>query len=447
MIPSSADFVPDPFHPKAEQASRGSAQIGSTSDSSLNLDQIFQLIDRVLPFEVCLYHQLLPLSLKNDQLTLGMVDLTDQSAIDYIRPMLSFIHCDLTPQHLTAEAHSAVLSAYLSYSGKQTSGKTDTAVEPSVATGIQSDRPQPDRLMADPSNNPTLLVDSPIYLLEQEGYLPKSSPTQKFSASTNGSSSSSKVTNHLPKTALNHSESSQPQNLTKLQQEPAFVITEDPQLALSLKSKFPSLSLDQLLYLAPPDLLQELLVRVLTSGIGRLYFEQQPNYGRILWSQDGKVQEILQEAASDCIAPLIEGLKQLTHTPISPINSLHQVEIERFYQGERLLLRLRLMPGSYGEEATLQILRGTALRFYQQQQLENLGRDALGMAQQLQSKIDELRNQTDRHPQMANDQLTMLPALDQVIQRIETQLAALKTVRTHPSLAIDLEKTRSTDSN
>lgn len=46
--------------------------------------------------------------------------------------------------------------------------------------------------------------------------------------------------------------------------------------------------------LEPQQLLKELMVRVLESGIGRLYFEQQESQGKILWSQDGVLQSVVE---------------------------------------------------------------------------------------------------------------------------------------------------------
>lgn len=45
------------------------------------------------------------------------------------------------------------------------------------------------------------------------------------------------------------------------------------------------------------------------------------------------------------------------------------------------------MPNDQGENATLQILRGAAIRFYQKQQISELSREALILAQQLQTRL------------------------------------------------------------
>ncbi|MDE5115316.1 MAG: hypothetical protein O4803_14130, partial [Trichodesmium sp. St15_bin1_1] len=36
--------------------------------------QIFDLIDNILPFEACLYYQILPLSIEGSRVRLGVVD-------------------------------------------------------------------------------------------------------------------------------------------------------------------------------------------------------------------------------------------------------------------------------------------------------------------------------------------------------------------------------------
>ncbi len=179
--------------------------------------------------------------------------------------------------------------------------------------------------------------------------------------------------------------------------------------------------------LAPPQLLQELLGRVLLGGIGRLYFERQPNQGRILWSQDGVLQSVLEGLSLRTFQGVILELKRLVNLPLIPITQPKQVEIERRYQQEELLLRLRVMPGTHGEEATLQVLRGAALKFYQRQQLEKLGQDALKLAQQLQRKLSEIRARAYRNPLP----LEALPALNQMMEGLDKQMEALVELQTH----------------
>ena len=173
--------------------------------------------------------------------------------------------------------------------------------------------------------------------------------------------------------------------------------------------------------LAPQDLLQELLARVLIGGIGRLYFERQANQGRILWSQDGVLQSVIEGVTLSVFQGVIIELKRIVNLHLLPVMQPKQVEIERRYQQESLLLRLRVMPGTHGEEATLQVLRGVALKFYQRQQLDKLGQDALKLAQQLERKVNEIRARSSRHP----IPLEVLPTLHQMVRGLDKQLETI----------------------
>ena len=84
--------------------------------------QMFRLIDSMLFFEACLYHQVLPLALEENCLKLGMVNLEDTAALDYISRILSHMDCTLVPQSMAADTHQALLSAYLSYREKSKPG-------------------------------------------------------------------------------------------------------------------------------------------------------------------------------------------------------------------------------------------------------------------------------------------------------------------------------------
>jgi type II secretory ATPase GspE/PulE/Tfp pilus assembly ATPase PilB-like protein len=173
--------------------------------------------------------------------------------------------------------------------------------------------------------------------------------------------------------------------------------------------------------LPAPQLLQELLARVLLDGIGRLFFERNQSQGRILWSQDGVLKSVLEGIDIVLFQEVIDELKRLTDMPVCPVEQPKQVEVERIYQETHLLLRLRVMAVDGKEEATLQVLRGAALRFYQQQQLSNLSRDALRLAEELQRKVNEIRDRTRLSPLP----LEGLPALEKVIRNLDDQIEAL----------------------
>lgn len=406
----------------------------------IDTEQSFRLIDSILPFEACLYHQLLPISLEGSRLKLGMVNPDDSTALDYVRRILAYMNCSLVPQPIPSETHHALLSAYLNYAGRQKQGKRLTeqaqVAEPEVARSASEPEPPPvvpsKPPVLDRNTQPTLVVDSPEeitfvdYDVEpREPFAPQSETDLPLFASDEDTV--------YPAEAQFISPQEVPASSTLLlsvePSVPETVPDDDPLPALEVNAQHLSDSVEVLATLPPKRLLQELLGRILVGGIGRLYFERQQRHGRILWSQNGVLQSVLEQLDLELIQGVINELKLLTYLPLIPVQQAKQVEIERVYQKSRLLLRLRVMPGTHGEEATLQVLRGAALKFYQQQQLANLSRDALTIAQQLQNKVNEIRNRAHMDSALTAEQLDVIPTLHQLLKNVDQQLEALRELQ------------------
>ncbi len=346
--------------------------------------QIFALIDNILPFEVCLYYQILPLSVEGSRVRLGAVDPQDSSALDYARRLLSYLNCSLVTEEISAETQRSILSSYLSYIGHQKS-KSSSGSRVSLAKDNQQQ------------------IDN----------------SQYATVGKNQQSSEAKNTTDQGCSIENYQDSRQSKSKSVIQSSSKNSLCDI--LELSLPSSAQPISLESMATLEPQKLLKELLLRVLESGIGRLYFEQQKSLGRILWSQDGVLKSVIENLEAKKIEGIINELKILTKMSLIPIKKSRQVEIERIYQNNHLLLRLRVMPGNYGEEATLQVLRGEALRFYQQQQLSLLSQDAFKLGQQLQGKI----NQICSRQHLASFQLDSLLTLQKLLDNIEHQIECI----------------------
>jgi len=197
-------------------------------------------------------------------------------------------------------------------------------------------------------------------------------------------------------------------------------------IQLNLEPVSTYLEISELSRLPAAALLTDLLVRTLDRGIGRLYFERQELTGRILWSEDGILQQVIEGLPAQKFIQVIEALKALTKLPINPSDKPIQVELERMYQNERILLRFRFVPSFNGEEATLQVLRGAALRFYQRQQVSKLSKDAITTAQALQNKVNALRDRLIASSDRSDEQANVLPTLAAMIDQIEGQLDDLE---------------------
>lgn len=341
-------------------------------------DRVFYLIDTVLPFEACLYYQVLPLSLEGSIFKLGIVDPQDDLALDYVRRILAYMNCSVVTQPISSEAQRSMLSAYLFHTSQPQEATKGSQEGATVKTAQNTTE--------------TVANDTTLILSVQEqvdGYKPKTRTSEPAAPAI---------------TKPSRSEVSESGTLD----------------VLDVQALYLSSPVEILATLPPKQLLPELLARVLEGGIGRLFFERQQSQGKILWSQDGILKSVLEGLDGTVFQGVINELKLLTQLSLIPLEAPKQVEIERVYKQSHLLLRLRVMPGTHGEEATLQVLRGAALRFYQQQQLSNLNRDALRLAEQLQRKVNQIRDRT-RLATMPVD----ISALEQLLKSVDRQLEAL----------------------
>lgn len=409
-----------PFSDRPEPSSSGHRHLLSYFPADwadrLNAEQMFILIDGILPFEACLYYQILPLFLDGSRLNLGMVSPDDTVAIDYARRIVSYMNYTLVSRPLSSEALQAVLSAYLQQGGsRQPVPKIKT---PKPARGSARAR---HNQSIDQQLQQTLVVDSPEELTLHHITPPITTPPPEipFQPVPEVRRDEESIAPSLPDSI----ESDQPPAPPTV---PPSVLAPLP--LLEVESNHLASPIEDLATLPSATLLKELIARVLLGGIGRLYFERQPQYGRILWSQNGVLQSVIDRLDLDQFQGVINELKRMTHLSLIPVKQPKQIEVERMHQNTPLLLRFRFMPSVDGkEEATLQVLRGAALRFYQQQQLSSLERDAITIAKQLQLKVNEIRDRARLQSGNARGKFDTLPALNQMLRHIEEQIENLQS--------------------
>ncbi|MEO1209916.1 MAG: hypothetical protein AAFX78_10280 [Cyanobacteria bacterium J06638_20] len=526
----------------------------------IDFQQMFVLIEGILPFEVCLYYQVLPLYVEGSRLVLGMVSPYDRSASSYVRRLISYHHYTVTTRQISSEALQSALSAYLNYSGQhQTLERVpnqfaphvlrrshskpplDNALQPTLVVdspekledALQSDppttaetefpddasptQPEPsapekslspedsdlpqaeekesireasestdiplDALSSADNSDGVAIDDAAIGGLETDRAVPENADPDNAEAGMDGeqifslpsvsmdasaaptveqdspadvvvplpalSAESEVVDDEEPNTSSSQAVVSpvtaEPEDVVPLPSPAAEVTAEvgvasantasqpdvppliPPIPTLTLELNHLASPVEVLATLPPSELVQELLGRVLNRGIGRLYLDRQANSGRVLWSQEGVVQSVLEALPIDRFEALINELKQVAELPAQPIHVPQRLDVERIFERDRILLRFRFMPSEHGEEATLQVLRGAALRFYQQQQLMLLERDALGIAKQLQGKLGELRDRAHAESSLSGARLEVLPTLSNLLKEIEAEIHTMQS--------------------
>lgn len=409
-------------NPSSHDSSQNSAEVvaqnglpPSEDSTGINTEHMFRLIESILPFEACLYHQVLPLSVEGKYLSLGMVDPHDPIALSYVRQMIGYIHCALIPKPISSNLHQAMLSAYLNHADKKQHQRQTQSNQGMVSNSVSPSDPVfnvPDvaaifeELVLDGEETQTtglvtpydqqIQVETVIETIDHEATMYDEATVSEIIAASPSSPPPPTVPAHM-----------------------------DSVPVLDIEAYYLASPIEVLAELPPGNLLQELLGRALIGGIGRLYFEHKGQYGRILWSQSGVLQSVLDKLTPDLFEHVIGELKSLAGLESSTITDLRQVELERLYENKRLLLRLRFIPGQYGEQATLQVLRGAALKFYEQQQINRLGKDALSIAHQLQRKLTEIRTHKSKD-ELPKHSLDSLVELNRVLNNLNQQMQDLE---------------------
>ncbi|NET52653.1 MAG: hypothetical protein F6K09_29440, partial [Merismopedia sp. SIO2A8] len=415
-----------------------------TITERLNVEQMFILVDGVLPIEACLYYQVLPLFLDGSRLHLGMVNPSDTTASDYVRRIVSYLNYSLITRRISSPALQAALSAYLKYSDSQSSRTAQQIVASSPTT--KEDHPSHSNIThnIETDNQETLVLDSSVVIDQDEvqakrqtSQYPVDPPILPLDELTCIDPEETEIiqlddqerSSPLPEddillgaldgvnaTGGDTAETRQDATIqvkTSIMDDPGEVNTEEteeteeteddeiawdvermtetaeaiplkastgestpsasielgtsspsedsgsnearssPQssadpLAVQIEAKHLEQAIDHLQHLPPRELLRELLVRAMSGGIGRLYFERKSSYGRILWSQSGVLQSAVDNIPGTKFQAIINEFKRLTRLPLLPLRKTKQVELERFYKGSRVLLRFRFIPGQHG---------------------------------------------------------------------------------------------------
>ncbi|MEB3225886.1 MAG: hypothetical protein VKJ86_08790 [Synechococcus sp.] len=365
--------------------------------SNLHLEKTFQLIDRYLPLNICRKHEILPLTLQGRCLTLGLVDPQRPSVGIIVQKLLSRGDLQLKGQQLDLKTYQLILSSYLNY--HQSHQKSVRQAVPSAPPKAQ-ETPLSERATLVIENGiPPMMIPPPANREDTE------QDTIAFSGETTAiqvpeNTDLSEFFRHVPAVVI-------PKGPVQLRSPQALPPTDHGEDELQIFPQYLDTPLENLTHLPAPQLYQELLGRILTEGIGRLYFENHAQAGRILLSESGLMKGMLTNIPPAVFHGVLDEFKRLAHLPPGAVDHPKKVEIEQYYQGERILLRLRVMPGQYGEEGTLQVLRGQALVFYQQQQMDDLGQEAIEAAQRLERKLRHiyLRSQINPSPLNALDEL------------------------------------------
>jgi hypothetical protein len=338
-----------------------------------NQEQTFKLIDSFLSLRHCLFYQVLPLKLKDNCLTLGMVNPSNQQALTYINSLLANRNYELKTQQIGWQTLQSIVLAYSNNNRtnknnqnhqKEKNETTSTSTETKIAQSIE--QLETKLLKRNPlQDRPTLIINSPQSLnLETVNSI-----ASKISNLTSKDGQKSDADNGL--------------------------LTVP---ALEVQAIYLDAPVEFLTTLSPQLLWRELLGRILGAGIGKLTFDRQQDYGQIILSCNGVKQLSIQKLDLSIFQSVLSEFKYLAKLPATPIQELRRGELLRSYKQERLLLSWQINPSQYGEFASLHVLRGNALEFYQKKQMDDLSEQALQLTKTLESKLQQIQAIREMNP-------------------------------------------------
>ena len=404
----------------------------------LDYEQIINLIQSILSLEDCLQHQIIPLTLEQDCLSLGMVNPQDQTALDFIHSIVNVLGYSLNIQHIDSYAHQLVLAAYLKHNHTVEQTKADISPQASLETVCDSamtvvntsSEPNQKRQQNELDRQATIIADLP-----ENPSIPNppvdNSNSSIYAPIQEDSSQLDAFAQHLAD--LTNEQISNPEPVPEVQAEASYKAKKTPSdqnrqqardpvldpfldFELSTLSGNYCLTHESLNTLTPQQLWEELFTNILQGSINKLNLERNLNQGRILWSQDGIVQSSLDNVSLSIFQALINEIKTLAKIPLEPLQKAKKVAINKHYQQERLQLRIDVCPSEWGEEITIQVLRGNALKLYEQKQIAKMSEQALLLAQKLAKTLTTMRNSFD------SSEIRDLSELKKVQQEINLQL-------------------------
>ncbi len=327
--------------------------------SEINQEKTFAIIDTILTLESCLYHQIIPISLEENILTVGMIKPHDELILDYLKSILPSHQQTLQVEQISPETHNLIISSYQKYTS-------------SLQKSSQINKTQKKQLNRSDEENNSLLNSKETFIINSQII--------------------EKIKHNNPNIA-----------------------------SLKVNSSYQDQPLESLTDLTSEQLWQELLVRLIKDGIGRLFLERKKEFGRLIITNNGVVTSSLETVDLEVFNDIFKAVKILANIGENPLEKNRRIELKRIYQKQNLLLRFQLFPGKFGEEGNIQILRDKALSFYQEKQMNSLGEQVLRLTKQLDRKLHQIQDLQRINP----TELEVLPQIRVIQAKILEKLESL----------------------
>ena len=435
------------------------------ADCLANSKKIFELIDAIFPVDSCRHYEVLPLSLEENNLILGMLDANNEESLKFVTSIAKVFKYNLEIKLIEEQTLQIILASYPQNSTRKTeqsraenSNKTvieATIIEESFdsnqlsTSNNHSNRKKADSaptIISQPDENSSLPTETSLNL---EGLPADLDFLRDLDLSPEKTSRPAKTENdrtgtlyEIPAEFLQQ-QSQNNSNLdgkqTVIEDNPAELLAQSNSRS-SLEIASEEAQISQLVAevshqtVKPQksekadDFLVELKSQLSWQKLLEQAFKHESEIINLtLYSDRGKIEtqknELLQSSIDRVPLPifcsLIDEIKRMAKIPLDLSNHPKKVVLERFYQGERILLRLEFTLKNEKELVIAQIFRGENLLVYEQQQMDKVSEQALHLAKQLEKTLRRIQVCFD------SAEFTNLRELQTVQSRINHQLRLL----------------------
>ncbi|WP_036478208.1 hypothetical protein [Myxosarcina sp. GI1] len=411
-----------------------------------NSQRIFRLIDGILPLELCLHHEILPLELNSDRLTLGMVNYEDENALNLIRPIITSLGYTLDLKSIDAQTHQAILASYLKNPGSTVRDRHNRDSAPTIIgrpeemPAVNRDRRHFDAptVIGRPEEMPAVNrdrrhFDAPTVIGRPEEMPAVNRDRRHFDAPTIiGRPEEMPAVNRDRRHFDAPTVIGRPEEMVK---EP---MTENSVSEIEIPSDFdignitidsansqqptpdnePIGQLSELIANSTPrQTWQKLYQKILNGEIDRLCLKNHNNFCQIIGSHNEAAAFSWQDVEPSVFTAIANEVKALVKLPPVPLEKPRRVAMEKRRNNERLLLRIELTPSIKGEEIVFAALKGKTLQTYDRQQLEKMSEQALTLAQKLEKTVKSIALSAERVE--SQNIVTLKSTLTAIYKRLE----------------------------
>ncbi|MCC0176102.1 hypothetical protein I4641_03795 [Waterburya agarophytonicola K14] len=405
------------------------------ADCLANSKEILELIDAVFPVDSCRHYQVLPLNLESNNLVLGMLDPSNEESLKFVNSIAKVFKYNLQLRLIDAQTLQIILASYPQHSnqpvrqnGNGDRQKTvidatviDQAFDPSKHSAINN---ASSRKLADSA--PTVISPSDEQLSSTENNsfqgledLPPDldflrdldlSPSEKSKPSRPEVDKTATLY-EIPPEFLNQQQSNNldtkqtiiAENTTellasKISQSESEIALAQAQISDLIAEVSPQIvekeelqSVDFLDELKSNLSWQKLLEQAFEYHTEEINLTRHSSYGSVVAQQKNSPQSSLKQVPLPIFCSLIDEIKRMAKIPLDMSNHPKKVVLERFYQQERILLRLAFSVENQKEIVTVQIFRGKNLAVYEQQQMDKVSEQALYLAKQLEKTLRRIQ--------------------------------------------------------